>query len=68
MCGGREIYLRDNDMCHMYEPYLDLWTPAGELLVPRLEAGCAVTSYYGMVISGGYDDVETVEYTGNYCL
>ena len=66
VCGGREIYLQDSDLCYTYEPYLDSWSPAaGGLSVPRHEAGCAVTDSYGMVISGGYDDVESVEFTGN---
>ena len=67
VCGGREIYRGDSDLCYTYEPYLDSWTPAGALLVPRHEAGCAVASDYGLVISGGFDDLETVEYTGNDC-
>ena len=32
--------------------------------MPRHEAGCAFSDYYGgMVISGGYDDVDSVEFT-----
>ena len=67
VCGGREIYRGDSHLCYTYEPYLDSWKPAGALLVPRHEAGCAVASDYGLVISGGFDDLETVEYTGNDC-
>ena len=32
------------------------------LSVPRHEAGCSFSSYFGMVISGGYDDLTSTEY------
>ena len=31
--------------------------------MPRHEAGCSFSSEYGMVISGGYDDLTSTEYT-----
>ena len=68
MCGGREPHISDNDQCYRYDALLDSWTASasagGTLSVPRHEAGCAFSDYYGgMVISGGYDDVDSIEFT-----
>ena len=41
----------------------DEWNEVESLSVPRHEAGCSFSSEYGMVISGGYDDLNSTEYT-----
>ena len=42
---------------------LDTWNEVESLSVPRHEAGCSFSSEYGMVISGGYNDLKSTEYT-----
>ena len=41
----------------------DEWNEVESLSVPRHEAGCSFSSELGMVISGGYDDLTSTEYT-----
>ena len=42
---------------------LDEWNEVESLSMPRHEAGCSFSPEFGMVISGGYDDLTSTEFT-----